>query len=286
MPLHKEYRQLWKRAGYTDGAGSAAVVKPPPAGKFRAYYFTSAEYAISNIALGRLKVSRFSDLNDPFELLALKSNRSKARDLSQVLREKYDKESGLICFCKDWMSPPMWSHYAATHRGICLGFDLSRSAVLNVVYEDDRVPDSLPDLPEIDDVSTALRKKLSRTKSTHWEYESEVRIIFPLAKSQKEGNLYFKPFGDDMTLKEVILGPICQLPLAGIRNLVSSLRPGVAVFRSRLAWKTFSVVPMESTIDGELDKEVAKAVVKRKRLSKHARLIKTPLQRGNLKEIV
>ena len=36
----------------------------------RVYYLTSAEYAISNLALKRIKVSRYQDLNDPFELLA------------------------------------------------------------------------------------------------------------------------------------------------------------------------------------------------------------------------
>lgn len=36
----------------------------------RVYYFSNTEYTISNLALKRLKVSRFSQLNDPFELLA------------------------------------------------------------------------------------------------------------------------------------------------------------------------------------------------------------------------
>ncbi len=37
----------------------------------RVYYLTGAAFALSNLALRRVKIARFSDLNDPFELLAV-----------------------------------------------------------------------------------------------------------------------------------------------------------------------------------------------------------------------
>jgi len=37
----------------------------------RAYHLLSSEHALSDIALQRIKIATFSDLNDPFELLAL-----------------------------------------------------------------------------------------------------------------------------------------------------------------------------------------------------------------------
>ena len=37
----------------------------------RVYYLTPSQYALSSIALRRLKVARYNDLNDPFELLAV-----------------------------------------------------------------------------------------------------------------------------------------------------------------------------------------------------------------------
>ncbi|ESY92311.1 hypothetical protein X741_21645 [Mesorhizobium sp. LNHC229A00] len=148
----------------------------------------------------------------------------------------------------------MWSHYGSTHRGICLGFNLNRSAVLEVIYADDRVLESLPKSSRLEGVSEKLRKNLSRTKSRHWEYEGEVRTVFPLDSVVKEGTLYFKPFGPDLELAEVILGAFCELPLAGIRRLVSSLHPGVVAFSSRLAWNSFSVVPLKESIDDELER--------------------------------
>lgn len=74
-------------------------------------------------------------------------------------------------------------------------------------------------------------------------------MLFPLDTAVKEGGLYFKAFGSDLSLAEVILGPLCELPLDGIRALVSSVRPGAVAFRSRLAWNSFSVVPSESSVD-------------------------------------
>lgn len=283
MPLHKEYRRLWETEGYDPRMGSAGVVHPPGLQKLRVYYFTSAEYAISNIALGRVKVSRFSELNDPFELLALKSSRSSVRNISKLLRDEYDKTSGLISFSKDWISPPMWSHYGSTHRGICLGFNLQRKSVLDVIYENERVSDRLPHLAGEEVILDTLRKKLSRIKSGHWEYESEARLVFPLESAIKEGSLYFKPLGPDLELAEVILGAFCELPLSGIRRLVSSLHPGVATYRARLAWKSFSVVPIESTIDAELDAEVARKPPKSKPRSLAAIKIRARNQgKGNL----
>ena len=35
------------------------------------YHLTGAQFALSNLALCRIKISRFSDLNDPFELMAV-----------------------------------------------------------------------------------------------------------------------------------------------------------------------------------------------------------------------
>ncbi|WP_156937857.1 DUF2971 domain-containing protein [Mesorhizobium sp. LNHC221B00] len=247
--MHKEFRAQWVAAGYDRHMGSAEVVQPPRDGLLRAYYLTTAEYAISNIALGRIKVSRFSDLNDPFELLALRSSDPHVRSFGRILREQYDQSTGLLCFSKNWISPTLWSHYAAKHRGICLGFDIDRNTLLDVIYADDRVLEPLPDIAGPPGISDDLFAKLSRTKFRHWEYEGETRMMFPLTSALREGGLHFKNFGPDLSLAEVILGPLCELPLDGIRALVSSVRPGAVALRARLAWNSFSVVPLESSVD-------------------------------------
>lgn len=247
--MQKEYRARWVTAGYDRHMGSAEVVTPPSPDLLRAYYLTSSEFAISNIALGRLKVSRFSDLNDPFELLALRNSDPQVRSFTRSLREQYDQSTGLLCFSKNWISPTLWSHYAAKHRGVCLGFNVDRNTLLNVDYADERVLESRPGASGPPSASEDLLKKLSQTKFRHWEYEQETRMLIPLNTVVREGGLFFKDFGPDLSLAEVILGPLCELPLSGIRAMVSTVRPGVVVFRSRLAWNSFSVVPMESSVD-------------------------------------
>ncbi len=71
MPMNDALRAEWKKAGYHTKMGSAAVVPPPPKNFIRVYHLSPAKYAISDIEHGRIKVARFSDLNDPFELMAL-----------------------------------------------------------------------------------------------------------------------------------------------------------------------------------------------------------------------
>lgn len=73
----------------------------------------------------------------------------------------------------------MWSHYGANHRGICLGFDIDRTMLLDVIYADERVIDPIPKEAAPSSVSDELLSKLSRTKFRQWEYEGETRMMFP-----------------------------------------------------------------------------------------------------------
>lgn len=244
--MNSEFRGLWKAAGYHDGCGSAAVVPPPPPHLIRVYHLTSAEHAISNIGLGRLKVSTFSDLNDPFELLAANFRTKPVREVVRAFKKDYSSHTGLLCFSSDWLNPVLWSHYASKHKGICLGFDLDRRLSKIVNYEKDR-----PELPikagnqPIDD---SLRDLLLCTKYKHWEYEGEIRAFVKLKSAIQEGGLYFYPFGTDLRLKEVIVGSECPISLESVRMLTSQKYPDAITFKARLALKWFSVVPKESTV--------------------------------------
>src|SRR5262249_32150283 len=139
MPLNRQLRKLWVDAGYSSHMGSAAVVPPPQAQYRRVYYLTTAEYGLSNIVFRRLEVARFSQLNDPFELLAPKFTDRKMRDEVGKFKNAIDKEDGLLCFSSDWTDPVLWSHYGAKHTGICLGFDVEKSILRHVKYQSSRI---------------------------------------------------------------------------------------------------------------------------------------------------
>ena len=165
--------------------GSAEVVPPPPTDYIRLYHLTSAEFGISNIAFGRLKVARFSDLNDPFELMAVNLREKRARQVIRDFKEEYNTRTGLLCFSADWTNPVLWSHYGAKHRGICLGFDLKRSLAEKIEYQDERIFDELGTSEDPSKISSNLQNLLVKTKFRHWEYEEEYRVFVMLKKNKQ-----------------------------------------------------------------------------------------------------
>src|SRR4030042_3833160 len=131
----RNYEQEWRNEAYQKGMGSAKFSPPTGRNYRRAYHLTSAEHGISSISLRRLKVARFLDANDPFELTALNTHKREIRGLLKRFKVSKNSEMGLLCFSKNWTNPLLWSHYASKHEGICLGFDLTPgSEVQDVIY--------------------------------------------------------------------------------------------------------------------------------------------------------
>lgn len=248
MAAHLDYRQAWVTAAYRSDMASAIACLPPPAHLRRVYHLTSAEHAVSNLALGRLKVARFSDLNDPFELIGLNFREREVRKAVRDFKDAYDAYTGLLAFSEDWGDPVLWSHYAAKHRGVCLGFNVPKESVQKVQYEDERIRASLGDIGDPLTIGQELQQQLLCTKYRHWQYEQEYRRFIPLEAASQEGRLHFVSFSAELELAEVILGPQCVVSLDSIRELVKSRYPTATVFKARLAFKFFHVVPHESTI--------------------------------------
>ena len=245
--MRRSHRHEWITAGYSSEMGSAAVAPPPNPGFQRLYHLTSADYAISDLALSRLKIARFSDLNDPFELLALNFRERQIRAAVIDFKNTTDAHTGILSFSEDWTNPVLWSHYAAKHRGICLGFDLPTGIAEQVLYQDERLAASVPiqGSPALDADTEQL---LLHTKFKHWEYEREYRIFIKLSEATQEGKLHFFPFGPTLQPSEVILGTLCDLSVHAVRQLVSQRHPKAVVFKARLADKFFKVVPDEGTV--------------------------------------
>lgn len=249
MPAHHEYRARWISAGYRPGMGSAIASLPPnDPNQIRVYHLTVPEYAVSNLALGRLKVARFSELNDPFELLGLNFRERNTRNVVRDFKNAYDAHSGLLCFSADWVDHLLWSHYAMKHRGICLGFNVPRNLLEPVEYEDKRLRDELDRNSDPTSIPVDLQSQLLRTKYSGWKYEEEYRRFVTLTDAIPEGRLHFMPFGPDLELAEVILGEQCSHNFGTIRDLVSGRYAGVTTFRARLMFKDFKIVPNELTI--------------------------------------
>src|SRR6266699_7273356 len=105
----------------------------------RVYHFLSEQYGREDLLKRRLKIATLSDLNDPFELLAVSLSDAAVRRAFRKMKEELSRERGLLCFSRDWRNPVQWSHYAHGHRGLCFGFDVPDEAVGPVTYSEKRI---------------------------------------------------------------------------------------------------------------------------------------------------
>jgi len=240
---NEHLRKKWIERGYPGNMGSAAVVPPPPVGFRRLYHLTSAEYAVSDIVFGRLKVARFSKLNDPFELLARSALDGRAPALLAD-KHKMDQKNGLLCFSEDWIDPVLWTHYGANHKGICLGFDLKEGYAEKITYQNDRLRDE----EFVKKTDQEILDLLLYTKFESWRYEREWRVLLELADVTPEGDLHFFAFDDQLRLAEVVLGVDCTLSIEAVRKLLSIHHSSATSVRTRLALGSFAMVPDEETI--------------------------------------
>lgn len=180
----------------------------------RVYKFMPAEYGLSNLKDRRLKLSTITDLNDPFDLASIDLTNPIIERAVTALQTWWKGEFGLLCFSRNWDNILLWSHYGASHTGLCLGFDIPDGIPgmppgdaydLDVRYQ--------PNLLQIngpDDVSLDLITRLLTTKHESWSYEQEVRLFVRLNDPPDAKGLWWYEFGAALELKEVIAGSQCS----------------------------------------------------------------------------
>jgi hypothetical protein len=208
--------------------------------KVRLYKFYPLDSAIRNLEQKRLKVSLLDELNDPFEFLNFQLPDRKIRDAWLNTRAESFADKGIICFSENWRNPLMWSHYAANHSGLALGFDVPINFAIKIEYVKDRPPFKYFDITEPQRL--ALVEKALRTKFSYWEYEGERRILVPLGKPENiDGrNLYFHDFNEDLSLREVVIGARSDATSSQIRRAFGSHH--LRVVTARLAFNSFAIV--------------------------------------------
>ena len=181
----------------------------------RVYKFLPSKWALDAIKNQHIKIARICNLNDPFDLLPYYFTSSEHQKEIRHAREVADSEHGMVCFSFKWSNPVLWSHYAAKHTGICLGFDVPDEYARPVMYVDKRLP-----FPTESNETIAL--EWTFTKFSGWCYEDECRIVTRLDE-EEDGN-YFEKFEENqMVLREVVLGCKDQLDPTGV--LESLLEP-------------------------------------------------------------
>lgn len=105
--------------------------------KYRSLVGDAFKYTQAIFARRQIYLAQVSQFNDPFEgKFRLHSSSSKKDDLyarllkgvvaqgmTSFMSGRISKKSRLCCFSESRDDVLMWSHYAASHTGICIEFD-------------------------------------------------------------------------------------------------------------------------------------------------------------------
>jgi len=199
----------------------------------RAYHFVSLCHGLDDLRQRHLKIAQLGDLNDPFELFAFKQSDRRFRQANSATKREMAQQYGLLCFSLEWHNPLIWSHYADKHRGLALGFDVNQQVLKQVSYIKNR--------PVLNNNEDEDGDSLLYTKYVGWNYEREARIYTRLEDPDPITCLYFVDFGEQLVLREVIAGPLCEVTKQELRNATGSTTK-VKFMKARLAFKTFRVV--------------------------------------------
>ena len=177
----------------------------------RLYYFTCTKYALEGIQKRRLKATQLDKTNDPFELLACRSESVEGMETEEYFRWRHSLDWRMLCLSKTYKNPLMWGHYADKGKGICLGFDViidDGSPVpraFEVDYQPARVrPDYEP--PGLASIPSSLKFWLNTrlVKSRDWAYEKEWRMWVHTHDDltfDTDKDMYFIPFKNRLTLE-------------------------------------------------------------------------------------
>lgn len=211
----------------------------------RVFHFLAAKYALDVIGKQRLKVSRFDDLNDPFELYAAELSDTRHRAAFRRFKKEMASRFGLLCFSKSWESPLLWSHYGDRHKGVALEFEIEDDRVNEVSYQPDRLLLGIEKKLSAGRLDQTDVDSILKTKFKQWEYEEEVRVFVELKDPPDEEGLHFCELRDGISLVGLVHGPLCQLMEREIANVLPKGHI-LRLTKTRLAFKKFAVVQNET----------------------------------------
>jgi hypothetical protein len=127
-------------------------------------------------------------------------------------RDLIDKTYGILSLATNPMNYLMWSHYAKSHKGFCIGFD---TEILNKTIKGSFGPvdyqDNIPKLRLFEDIIEFFVKQFS-TKSKIWEYENEYRLV-----KHSAANKTYK-YSKEM-IKQIYLG--CKLSFKAKNEIIN-----------------------------------------------------------------
>lgn len=209
---------------------------------------TKLETAVDHILPSRqMKLSRFSQLNDPFELASVNLSDKTIRARMKELQNFWEESMGVMCFSKHWSSPVMWAHYAEQHKGVCLGFEFTGSHAVEMNYGMKRLDLVSHDALTANGASAELFRRILALKYEHWSYEEEWRLFGRLNDAAPNG-MFFYPFNPEFELREIIVGARCDATLESFNPILANYPAPIIIRKARPAFQTFTMVPHQGKV--------------------------------------
>lgn len=132
------------------------------------------EYCLKNIISGKIFLNNPKNFNDPFDCPVFRGNNyRKNPSFSHVI----DKVR-ITCFSKTKDSILLWSHYADSHKGICIGYRINEKYIINnnlhfgeIIYQEQNlIKKSINEFKGLLNDTFFIKNKV-------WKYENECRLI-------------------------------------------------------------------------------------------------------------
>lgn len=156
------------------------------------YKYVKLNYVVDILDNHRLYLSDGKDFNDPFEITITNKEEGNISHIEGL---------HILSLTNSYRKKLMWSHYADSHKGVCLTVRVPRNLVYPVcystkrIYEDSNI-DSIISLSQksikknVNNNFLLLNKhkKIAHIKDKKWSYEKEYRVVFD--KDDEDGLIF------------------------------------------------------------------------------------------------
>ena len=153
--------------------------------------------------------------------------------MHELYEEMVIRKIGVLCLSETCRDILMWSHYADSHRGICLKFCAKGN--IFATSQPVRYSKSRPLINPVSQTQDEMLDHAIFTKSEHWSYEQEWRLI----QYEKGAGIYKVPRND---LAGIVLGALITEPdKHDVLRWVKGTEQPLVVYQAKISSTNFEL---------------------------------------------
>ncbi len=169
------------------------------------YKYVPFSSGVKILETSSIGFARPKDFNDPFEMSAFEYKDEEKQEFEAIaysaVKNRCNSSFAVLSLTRQPLNSLMWSHYADSHKGLVIGFDVEECGLNDI--ETNVIPSSygeiiytrtkpqtvfsMPtteelmaignDISKFNDGNYAFFKAAFLYKSVEWAYEEEVRVV-------------------------------------------------------------------------------------------------------------